>query len=137
MPNEVSAGAIIFRREDGIVKYLLLHYTSGHWDYVKGHMEAGEDELTTVKRECNEETGITDLQFIPGFHHEMHFFFRRNNETISKKVYFYLAETKTAEIKLTEHTGYKWLPYEEAAKLVTFSNSRELLKKAHEIVEKL
>jgi 8-oxo-dGTP pyrophosphatase MutT (NUDIX family) len=137
MPNEVSAGAVIFRREDGIVKYLLLHYTSGHWDYVKGHMEAGEDELTTVKRECNEETGITDLQFIPGFHHEMHFFFRRNNETISKKVYFYLAETKTAEITLTEHTGYKWLPYEEAVKFVTFSNSRELLKKAHEIVEKL
>jgi len=137
MPSEVSAGAVIFRRENATVKYLLLQYNAGHWDYVKGHIEKGEEELATVKRECQEETGITDLEIIPGFHHEMHFFFRRNNETISKKVYFYLAETKTKEITLTEHIGFEWLPYEEALKKVTFSNSRELLKKAHEVVEKL
>ena len=138
MGNEVSAGAIIFRREDGIVKYLLLHYGSGHWDYVKGHIEKGEDTLTTMKRECQEETGIKDLQLMPEFHHEIRYFYRNGKETISKTVYFYLAETKTADVKISfEHIGYEWLPYEEALGRVTYANSREVLKKAHEVVEKL
>jgi 8-oxo-dGTP pyrophosphatase MutT (NUDIX family) len=138
MGNEVSAGAVIFRRDKSIIKYLLLHYESGHWDYVKGHMEAGEDELTTLKRECKEETGIKDLQIIHGFRQEIKYFYRNGKETVSKIVYFYLAETKTAEVKISfEHIGYEWLPYEDALNRVTYANSREVLKKAHEVVEKL
>lgn len=137
MSTETSAGAIIFRKEQGIVKYLLLQYKAGHWDYVKGHMEKGEDEITTTKRECQEETGITDLQFIPGFRHEIRFFFRRDNDTVSKTVYFYLAETRTKEIRLTEHIGYDWFTYDDAMRKVTFKDSRELLRKANEIVTKL
>ena len=39
---EKSAGAIIFRDDNGTRKYLLLHYNPGHWEYVKGHIEDGE-----------------------------------------------------------------------------------------------
>lgn len=138
MSNEVSAGAVIFRREDGIVKYLLLHYKAGHWDYVKGHIEKGEGELETLKRECMEETGITDLEIVPGFRHKIQYFYRNWKETVSKEVYMFLAETKTRNVKISfEHTGYDWLPYEEAVQRVTFANSRELLKKANDIVTKL
>ena len=42
MPREKSAGAVIFRREDSKIYYLLLHYTARHWDLSKGHIEEGE-----------------------------------------------------------------------------------------------
>ena len=52
-----------------------------------------------------------------------------------KLVSFYLAETKTKEVTISwEHQDYKWLEYDEALKLVTFKNAKELLKKANDFV---
>ena len=66
MPREKSAGAIIFRTENGIKYYLLLHYAPsepgkrGQWGFAKGHVEEGETEEETARREVAEETGIKD-----------------------------------------------------------------------------
>ncbi len=67
MPIERSAGAVVFRKEKGNISYLLLHYQAGHWDFPKGNIERGEKMEETVKREIKEETGIEDIEFIPGF----------------------------------------------------------------------
>ena len=39
MIEETSAGIVLFRKEDSKTLFLLLHYPSGHWDFVKGKME--------------------------------------------------------------------------------------------------
>ena len=46
MIKETSAGIVLFRKE-GIKKIIsvLLHYPSGHWDFIKGKMEKGETTL--------------------------------------------------------------------------------------------
>src|SRR3989344_6295885 len=132
MPSEKSVGAIIFLK-DKEVKYLLLHYESGHWDYVKGHVEKGESEEETLLREAKEEAGLMDLKIIDGFKEKIKYFFKANGKLISKEVVFYLAETKTEEIRLSlEHKAFKWLPYADAHKLVTYKNAKEILKKADE-----
>jgi len=142
MPKEKSAGAVVFRKEDGKIYYLLLHYESGHWDFPKGHIEKDEKEEDTVKREVAEETGIEDVKIIKGFKEWIKYFYRNTyglDETEKKKVpwtfkivTFYLAETKTEEVKISfEHIGYKWLPYEQAFGQLTFKNAKEILKKAH------
>jgi len=154
--KERSAGAIIFRKEIFLEKkdkiyYLLLHYPSGHWDFVKGHIEKGESERETAKREIKEETGIKDVKFIPGFIEKINYFFYRNlndqkepplsfNQNnkvlVLKEVVFYLAETKEKKVEISfEHIGYKWLEYKEAIKKVTFKNAREVLKKANEFLK--
>jgi len=135
MINEKSAGVIIFIRNKEI-RYLLLHYALGHWEYVKGNIEKAEDYKTTVIREAKEETGITDLNFIPNFKEKIQFFYKNNKgELVKKEVIFYLAETKTKKIKLSyEHKGYKWLNYENALKQLTFKDSKEILKKANNIL---
>jgi 8-oxo-dGTP pyrophosphatase MutT (NUDIX family) len=131
MAKEKSAGAVIFRFIEGKPVFLLLHYASGHWEFVKGHVEPGEDELATVKRETEEETGIKDLELVDGFREEIDYFFRRQNETIAKKVIFYLAQTRTEKVRISfEHTGYKWLDYEDALEQLTYNNAKEILKKA-------
>lgn len=130
--KETSAGAIIYRME-GRPKYLLLHYGSGHWDFVKGHVEGKETAQETMLREAKEESGLTDLRIIPGFNEKISYFFKRDGHAIAKDVIFLLAETKAAErdVKLSfEHSEYEWLPFDEAVKKVTYSNSKNVLKKA-------
>ncbi len=41
MIEETSAGIVLFRKEGAKNLFLLLHYPSGHWDFVKGKMEKG------------------------------------------------------------------------------------------------
>ena len=66
MIEERSAGVILFNRAEGI-QFLVLKYPSGHWDFVKGNIEEGEEEEETVKRELFEETGINNLEIHQGF----------------------------------------------------------------------
>lgn len=146
MPREKSAGAIIFRMENGVLYYLLLHYPAmnrkgGHWEFAKGHIEEGEDYEKTVKREVAEETGLEDIKIIPGFKEHIKYFFREKRKGdkkpawIFKLVTFFAAETKTKDIKLSpEHINFLWLPFEDAYKKITYKNSKELLKKVNDFV---
>ena len=132
MPFEKSAGAVIFRKEDSQIYYLLLHYTPGHWDFPKGHIEKGENLIQTVRREVEEETGIKDIKIASGFKEWIKYFFRVEGKNIFKIVTFFLAETQTKEVKISfEHKGFKWLPYEEALEQLNFKNAKEILKKAN------
>lgn len=151
MPKEKSAGAIIFRKDGDNIYYLLLHYTPsekgrhGHWGFAKGHVEEGEVEEETAKREVAEETGIKDLKIILGFKEIEKYFFRKayglagearkKAPWVFKIVTFFVAETETKEIKISdEHIGYVWLSFQEAIKKISFKNSKILLKKANDFI---
>jgi bis(5'-nucleosidyl)-tetraphosphatase len=136
MPIEKSAGAIVFRKEEGEIYYLLLHYPGfrgdrTHWDFPKGQIEKGESIADTAKREVGEETGIRKLRILPEFKETIKYFFKFKGENIMKFVTFFLAESEEKEVKLShEHIGFKWLPYNEAIKQLTYSNAKAILKKA-------
>ena len=129
--NERSAGFIIFRNDDdGRRLYLLLDY-GRFWDYPKGHVEEGEDDLAAAVRELAEETGIRDAQRVDGFAHELKYFFRKKKTLVRKTVAFFLAESHTKKIKLSrEHAGFAWLPFDDALKRVTYPSSRKVLEAA-------
>ena len=133
--REKSCGAVVFLKNTE-VKYLLLHYEAGHWDFVKGNVEPNESEKDTVVRELREETGITDAQFIEGFREKIEYFYRRQGTIIHKKVVFFLIETHTEKVELSyEHVGYTWLDYQSAMERLTFKNAKASLQKAHELLE--
>jgi len=144
MSLERSAGAIIFCRDNGQIKYLLLHYPSmahrsnrDYWDFAKGHVEKGESELETVVRETEEETSIKDLVFVEGFRETMKYFFRYKNRLIFKIVSFRLARTKSETVTLSgEHDDFIWLPYAEACRMISFANARRIITKANEFLER-
>jgi 8-oxo-dGTP pyrophosphatase MutT (NUDIX family) len=130
MPKEISAGAVIFRKNTAF-QYLLLHYEAGHWDFPKGNIERGENIETTVRREVKEETGIEDITFVPGFKQKINYFYKKDKKTIYKEVIYLLAETKTKDVKLSkEHIGFAWLDSKSAYELITYHSSKEILKKA-------
>lgn len=137
--REISAGLVIAYAEDRNVEYLLLHYPAGHWDFVKGNVESGEDMLAAAIREAKEEAGIEGLEIVEGFRERIKYFYRRGGETVLKEVVFFLGISNTKEVKLSyEHTGYVWLPFKDALGRLTFDSSKEVLKKAHvKLLERL
>jgi bis(5'-nucleosidyl)-tetraphosphatase len=129
MGREISAGVILARNTPQR-EYLVLDYGT-HWDFPKGHIEAGEDPETTARRELQEETGVGDARFVPGFEESMRYFYRKAGEDMRKVVIYFLAETATGDVTLShEHCGYQWLPYAETLGRLTFKNARDLLIKA-------
>ena len=137
MIEETSAGIVLFRREDSKILFLLLHYPSGHWDFVKGKIEEKETLYQTVIRETKEETGISDLEFIDGFEEAIEYNFQFKGETIHKKVIFFLANTKTEKITIShEHLGYTWLNFKDAKQKTTYDNASSILSKAEQLLSK-
>ncbi len=134
---ETSAGIVLFRREGSENLFLLLHYPSGHWDFVKGHKESGETDRQTAIRESAEETGITDMEFMEGFKKRIRYSFGYGGRTIHKQVIFFLAKTQTRDISISdEHQGYMWTNYEQSMNQVTFDNARSVLYSANRFLAK-
>mgnify|MGYP003967645519 FL=1 len=135
MIEETSAGIVLFRKEGSKKLFLLLHYPSGHWDFVKGKMEQGESTHQTAIREAQEETGITDIIFVENFEEWIEYNFKYQGELVQKKVVFFLAETKTKEIKIShEHSGYTWMDYNSSMDKTTFDNAKTVLTKAQNLL---
>jgi len=133
--EEKSAGAIVIHRSGSKIEYLILHYPAGHWDFPKGNVEKGESELDAAIREIGEETGLTDLRLINGFKRMIQYYYRKGDQLVKKTVTFYLAESKTKDVKLSyEHQGFIWLPIDEALAKVTYQNARNVLKEAHQFL---
>ena len=63
MIEETSAGIVLFRKEETKKLFLLLHYPSGHWDFVKGKMEKMKQlmKLQSEKQEKKQALQILHL----------------------------------------------------------------------------
>lgn len=136
MFDEYSAGAILFSLNENSYKieYLLLHHTSGHWEFPKGNFEFGEHGFETARREIYEETGITDIEFIKDFESKIEYYFKRSDKLVHKRVIFYMARTNTRKVILSsEHDAYAWKEYSEAINQLTYKNAKDLLKKAKSV----
>ena len=137
MAKEKSCGAIVFKKHKDGIKYLLLHYETNHWDFPKGNQEKDEKEEMTAAREVKEETGIEDMEFVDGFKETIKYFYKKGEETVYKEVVFFLAQTRTENVTLSnEHIGYAWMSYEHAFKRLTFNTSKDLLRKANQFLYK-
>ena len=143
MPREQSAGAVVFRLESGQAEYLLLLYPSmagksrSYWDLPKGHIEPGEKEEDTVRREVREETGLRDIKLLSGFRELITYSFRAQGKNIFKTVVFYLAQTGEQEVRISfEHSGCAWLPYTQAMSYLKFQNAKRIITKAHHFLSR-
>jgi 8-oxo-dGTP pyrophosphatase MutT (NUDIX family) len=137
MIEETSAGIVLFRKEDSKILFLLLHYPSGHWDFIKGKMEEGESTHETAIREAKEETGITDITFLENFEEWIKYDFQYQGELVHKKVVFFLAETKTKEVMIShEHLDYTWMDYNTSMEKTTFDNAKTVLTRAQTLLTK-
>jgi len=136
-PPEQAAGFVLFLGEDGGRRFLLLrHCNGGHWGFPKGRIEAGEQDIVAAVREVQEETGIAEIEPIPGFRTTSTYRFTRNGSSVSKEVTYFLARVKSADVVLSvEHVECQWLPYPVACETLTYAETREVLRAANLTLE--
>ncbi|KAM4709661.1 bis(5'-nucleosyl)-tetraphosphatase [asymmetrical] [Discoglossus pictus] len=140
-----ACGLIIFRRCNPItsaasvhdIEYLLLQtsYGTHHWSPPKGHVDPGEDDLTTALRETEEEAGLhsSQLNIVEGFRKELNYMV--NNRP--KVVIYWLAELKdcNTQVELShEHQDFRWLQLPEACQYAEFSDMQETLQEASQFL---
>ncbi len=120
--NPVSSGVVIVRKEQGEWLYLLLRAYQ-YWDFPKGLVEAGEQPLEAARREVEEETTLTELNFDWGYD-----FFETGPYGKQRKIArYYIAESPSGEVDLPvseelgrpEHEEFRWVPLDEAYRLVS------------------
>ncbi len=142
MPTEKSAGAVLYKIEKDRINYLLLHkkktpHFNESWDFPKGNVEEKETEQDTARREIKEETGILDLSFMHSFRETLTFFYMRGSERVFKIVNVFLCKANESGIILSkEHDSYKWCTYEEAINLASYKDSKEVLRKANNFIQR-
>lgn len=135
--HERSAGVIVFRKKNNIIQYLLLHYLHGrgYWDFSKGHLENDETEKVAAIRELKEETGIVQIDMFNDFQEKISYHFMNGSEKSFKEVTYFLAETKSDKVVISEeHIGFIWADYEKAFNMIVFDNTKEILKKANNTI---
>lgn len=129
MIKTLSCGAVIYRRSQGRVQYLLLKHLNGnHWSLAKGHTEAGESEVQTALREVDEETGLS-VKLKPGFRETIRY---SPAAGVEKTVVFFLAKARGKKIRLqkSEIVNSAWLELEDSLKLISHKDTAEVLRKA-------
>lgn len=127
---EKSCGAIVFRRHSGNVEFLLIkNKKGGNWGFPKGHVEVGESEHDTAKREVLEETGLK-IEPMDGFRELSEYY---PHGKIFKQVVFFVAEMPddgAISLQQSEIDRYIWADYGLAMKTFRFNNDRSVLTKA-------
>jgi len=109
----------------------LRHRSGGHWAFPKGRIEPGEEPEQAAQRETQEETGIKKLKVIPNFRAESQYRFLRGNQSIEKRVVYFLAEAPGIDVRLShEHSDSTWLDPREARQALTFPEGRCVLDQA-------
>lgn len=118
MKKEKSCGCIIIDDNNRVL--LVYENNRFFWGFPKGHIEDGETEVETAKREIKEEVGL-DVIIDESKRFELKYIIR--NE-IDKTCVFYIAKPVAKDIIMQESEikDIRWCTFDEAIELLTFDD---------------
>ncbi|MDE5582109.1 MAG: NUDIX domain-containing protein [Ruminococcus sp.] len=134
MLHEKSCGAIVYRKFHGNTEILLIkHINSGHWSFPKGHVECGETEVETARREIKEETSI-DVIIDPTFRETVTY--SPKKDTMKVVVYF-LARAKNVDFipQENEISEIRWVDISYASNILSYENDRTIVTRAKNAIK--
>jgi 8-oxo-dGTP pyrophosphatase MutT (NUDIX family) len=127
--------ALVYTKSKDKIEYLLLkrklHWAG--WEFPKGGVERFETKRRAVKREVKEETGLKILRIkkfpIKGYYNYNKSFKDRPGK-IGQNFRLFAVEVKGGKISLDkkEHSGFKWMSFNEAEKKLKWGNQKKCLK---------
>ncbi len=137
MAIEITSGAVVYRKNNGEIEYLLLEsQNKGHfWGFPKGHVEGNETLEETAKREIKEETQLV-LPIDTSFHVYTEYDLPNGNR---KQMTLYTADlTQSEDIHLhaEEIKNCGWFNYADARERLTYDNLKQLLDQVNDHLTK-
>jgi 8-oxo-dGTP pyrophosphatase MutT (NUDIX family) len=135
--REFSAGAVLVRRLQGRWMMAAIRpggKPAGVWALPKGQIEPGDRGEETALREVTEETGARGRSL--GKLGDVRYWFNWDGERVFKVVSFFLVRYtggRLGEIAAEfrhEVAEVRWLPLEEAPRLLAYGGEREMARKA-------
>jgi 8-oxo-dGTP pyrophosphatase MutT (NUDIX family) len=137
MPREFSAGGVLVRRLRG--RWMLAAIRpggkpAGVWALPKGLVASGESPEATALREVAEETGLEATSL--GKLGDVRYVYTRAGARIFKIVSFYLLRYRRGRLGdlppelAFEVAEARWLPLDEAPRLLAYRGEREMAEKA-------
>jgi 8-oxo-dGTP pyrophosphatase MutT (NUDIX family) len=138
MLREFSAGGVIVRRLRGrwwLAAIRPRGKPEGTWALPKGLIDPGERGAETALREVAEETGLAGT--LVGKLGDVRYVYTRRGERVFKVVSFFLLRYRSGRIgelpagMELEVAEARWLPLEEAQRLLAYGGEREMAEKAH------
>jgi 8-oxo-dGTP pyrophosphatase MutT (NUDIX family) len=140
MAREVSAGGVLVRIVRGRPMLAAIRprgKPEGLWALPKGKIDAGEKAAETAVREVFEETGVHG-RLLEKLGDVKYVYTRRDGERVFKVVSFYLLQAgrgrigDIAEEMRIEVAEARWLPLEEAPRLLAYGGERKMAELAQE-----
>lgn len=130
MNREHSCGAVVFTRTNGHILFAVVQEQAGTYSFPKGHMENGETELETARREVFEETGLRP-DFLPCFREEDEYDPAEKPGT-RKRVTYFLAEFSDQPLVpgRGEIRQIQLLPFDQALLCFEHEGTRSVLTRA-------
>ena len=134
-----SAGGIVVQFDDGVPSLVVGARRRDRdiltWTLPKGTPNPGETREQTALREVAEETGL-DVR-ITDVLDSIEYWFVQRGTRIHKTVHYYLMEPTGGDLSRHDHEfdQVRWVPFDQAAGLLTFETERALVAKAAEVVD--
>ena len=137
MPAEISSGGVLVRRLKGEWVFAAIRPSGkpeGVWALPKGLVDQGESVEATALREVAEETGVEGRSL--GKLGDVRYVYSRGGQRIFKVVTFYLLRYSRGRLddlapeQRREVAEARWLPLDEAERLLAYRGEREMAEKA-------
>lgn len=137
MTREFSAGGVLVRRLRGRWWLAAIRPNGkpeGVWALPKGLIDAGESGAATAVREIAEETGLAGA--LVEKLGDVRYVYSRGGERIFKVVSFFLLRYRSGRIGALppgmelEVAEARWLPLDEAPRLLAYGGERQMAEKA-------
>lgn len=132
--KDKSCGAVVYKKENNILYFLLVYQSNGNYSFPKGHVEGLETEEETAIREIKEETNI-DVNLDTNFREVTTYFLEKKG--VYKDVVFFVGTPKSNDLRSQEGEieECSWNTYDEVLKKLQYKNMEEIFLKAYDYIK--
>jgi 8-oxo-dGTP pyrophosphatase MutT (NUDIX family) len=130
--EKTSAGGVVVRTGAGLEVCLIRPTGRSVWGLPKGGIEAGETPAQAAVREVSEETGIQAVVEDRLGAIDYSFYSRGEGGRIHKTVHYFLMRATGGDTADHDHevSEARFVPLQEALRLMTYPNEREMVRRA-------